>query len=44
MKKMRNTFRAALKDDDLQKAFDELWRARRASPRHKLTNIDTYLF
>jgi len=25
MKKMRNTFRAALKDDDLQQAFDELW-------------------
>ena len=25
MKKMRNTFRAALKDDDLQTAFDELW-------------------
>jgi len=25
MKKMRDTFRAALKDDDLQKAFDELW-------------------
>ncbi len=24
MKKMRNTFRAALKDDDLQEAFDEL--------------------
>ena len=25
MKKMRDTFRAALKDDDLQEAFDELW-------------------
>ena len=25
MKKMRNQFRAALKDDDLQTAFDELW-------------------
>ena len=25
MKKMRDTFRAALKDDDLQTAFDELW-------------------
>ena len=25
MKKMRDQFRAALKDDDLQKAFDELW-------------------
>ncbi len=25
MKKMRDTFRAALKDDDLQLAFDELW-------------------
>ena len=25
MKKMRDTFRAALEDDDLQKAFDELW-------------------
>ncbi len=25
MKKMRDQFRAALKDDDLQEAFDELW-------------------
>ncbi len=25
MKKMRDTFRAALKNDDLQAAFDELW-------------------
>jgi len=25
MKKMRDQFRAALKDDDLQTAFDELW-------------------
>ena len=25
MKKMRGQFRAALKDDDLQTAFDELW-------------------
>ena len=25
MKKMRNQFRAALKDDALQEAFDELW-------------------
>ena len=25
MKKMRDKFRAALKDDDLQVAFDELW-------------------
>jgi len=25
MKKMRDTFRAALKDDDLKVAFDELW-------------------
>ena len=25
MKKMRNQFRAALKDNDLQNAFDELW-------------------
>jgi len=25
MKKMKDTFRAALKDDDLQEAFDELW-------------------
>ena len=25
MKKMRDQFRAALKDDDLQDAFDELW-------------------
>ena len=25
MKKMRDTFRAALKDDDLQTAFDKLW-------------------
>ena len=25
MKKMRDQFRATLKDDDLQEAFDELW-------------------
>ena len=25
MKMLRKTFRAALKDDDLQQAFDELW-------------------
>ena len=25
MKKVRDPFRAALKDDDLQVAFDELW-------------------
>ena len=25
MKKLRDQFRAALKDDDLQTAFDELW-------------------
>ena len=25
MKKMRNTFRAVLKIDDLQQVFDELW-------------------
>lgn len=25
MKKMRDTFRAALKNDDLQEASDELW-------------------
>ena len=25
MKKMRDQFRAALKDDDLQDAFDQLW-------------------
>ena len=25
MKKMRGQFRTALKDDDLQEAFDELW-------------------
>ena len=25
MKKMRDQFRAALKDDELQEAFDELW-------------------